>query len=188
MKAVCIIGSPREDGSTARLADSVCRGLAEGGFAVSRYCVGKTKIQYCLGCKKCYEAGMCVISDDMQEIAAQLFDAEVVVIASPSYWGDVTGQLKVFFDRSTPFGDTNPNRILHDKAQKGVAIAVRAGRTERENLHILESIEHYFGHLGIEPAGRLSVCNVDTPEDLLTGQPEKLEEAYRLGRRIAEQF
>lgn len=182
MKAVCIIGSPWEQGSTACLVDSLIRGLRENGTQVKRYCLGKCDIRYCLGCKKCYESGICVQNDDVTGIVEDIFDADLVVIASPSYWGDITGQLKVFFDRNTPYGDTNPNRITPVKQRRGIAISVRAGSTERENTHILEAIEHYFGHLGIEPVGRLSVCNVDTLQDLLKDHADQVEAAYQMGK------
>ena len=59
-------------------------------------------------------------------------DADFVVIAAPSYWAEVPGQLKVFFDRSTPYGDTNPSRRLwRKKPAKGIAIAVRAGSMKK---------------------------------------------------------
>jgi hypothetical protein len=69
----------------------------------------------------------------------------------------------------------------------GVSVAVRAGKTERENLHILESIEHYFSHLGITPRGRLSVTGVDTVEDL-NGQPDALRRAHVLGEQLRAEF
>lgn len=55
---------------------------------------------------------------------------------------DVPGQLKTFFDRNFPFSDTNPNRILTaNKEIKGIGIAVRAGKSEKENEVILDFIE-----------------------------------------------
>lgn len=76
--------------------------------------------------------------------------------------------MKTFIDRNTPFGDTNKNRILKaEKEIKGIGIAVRAGKTEKENDVILGFIDHYYGHLGINPIKRFSVRNVDKPEDLM---------------------
>lgn len=81
---------------------------------------------------------------------------------------DVPGQLKTFFDRNTPFGNTNENRILTvDKEIKGIGIAVRAGKSEKENEVILDFINHYYGHLGITPVKRFSVRAVDSLDDLI---------------------
>jgi hypothetical protein len=47
-----------------------------------------------------------------------------------------------------------------------------AGQSDRENIHILESIEHYYGHLGITPIGRIAVKGVDTIDDLNSREDE----------------
>ena len=65
MKAVCIIGSPRENGS--------------------------------------YIDGKCIQNDDVEQMVISILTADLVLIVTPSYWGDVTGQLKTFFDRNTPY-------------------------------------------------------------------------------------
>lgn len=184
MKAICIIGSPRSNGSSGIIIDKIIEGMRETGIDSCRYCLGKANINFCFGCKKCYEdGGRCVQKDDMDIIMKDLFDADVVIIASPSYWGDITGQLKVFFDRSTPYCDTNEKRISFPTGKKGISVAIRAGQSDRENLHIIESIEHYYGHLGIKPIGRLSIRGVDTVEDLYS-KKEQIDEAYELGKNI----
>ncbi len=143
MKAVCIIGSPRENGS--------------------------------------YIDGKCIQNDDVEQMVINILTADLVLIVTPSYWGDVTGQLKTFFDRNTPYGNTNPNRKFQSSGAKGIAISVRAGKTETENQRILDSIEHYFGHMEIEIIAKISVCEVDSLEDLLKKQQEKIDEIYQLG-------
>lgn len=183
MKATCIIGSGRDGGSTAYLVDTMIRGM--NGAEISRYCLGTEPVHFCLGCKKCYVDGKCVQEDAVETMVGEILKSDVVVIAAPSYWGDVPGQLKTFFDRNTPYGDTNPQRRLKaEKRIKGVAIAVRAGRTERENSMILDSIEHYFGHLGIEPVKRISVCETDSLEDLLQKHQPDIAALYQLGQQI----
>jgi len=185
MKATCIVGSARANGSTAFLVDSMAKGLNEAGAEVRKYCIGEADIAYCFGCKKCYRDGHCVQKDDVEQIVKDILASDVVVIAAPSYWADVPGQLKTFFDRNTPYGDTNPNRALKaDKPIKGVAIAVRAGVRRQENEGILNSIAHYYGHLGIDCVKRISVCETDTPADLQEKHPDVIREVYELGKNI----
>ena len=111
MKALCIIGSPNNNGSTAYIVDKIIEGMNECGIISTRYCLGNQKINYCLGCKKCYEKGICIQHDDMDLIIEDLKESDIVVIGTPDYWGYVTGHLKVFFDRCTPYANTNDNRI-----------------------------------------------------------------------------
>lgn len=85
-------------------------------------------IQYCRGCKKCYENGICIQKDGVLNLVKKMLDSDIVVIAAPSYWADVPGQLKTFFDRNTPFGDTNPNRIVKAKKTSAWCIHCRQSR------------------------------------------------------------
>lgn len=186
MKATCIVGSARSNGSTACLIDAILSGMREAGIDAIKHCIGEKDIRYCLGCKRCYSNGRCPQHDDVYEIVSDILSSDYVVIAAPSYWADVPGQLKTFFDRNTPFGDTNPNRILTaDKPIKGIAIAVRAGVRAQENELILNAITHYFGHLGIDPIKRISVCGVDTLDDLKTKHASLLQSLHDLGKTLS---
>lgn len=110
-----------------------------------------------------------------------------IIIAAPSWWADVPAQLKTLFDRTTPYGDTNPNRKYKaDKPIKGIAIAVRAGIRQQENELILNSIQHYFGHLGIKTVERVSVCQTDTLNYLLQTRQNEIQQVFELGKRIGK--
>lgn len=185
MKATCIVGSARLNGSTNYLIDTMIKGMKENAVEVKKYYIGNMNIGYCLGCKKCYTDGKCVQDDDVYKMVSDILSSDYVVIATPSYWADVTGQLKTFFDRNTPFGDTNPNRTLvAEKEIKGIAIAVRAGVRQAENDLLLNSIEHYFGHLGIDTVKKVSVLQTNTLDDLLTKHQDKINEIYEIGKSI----
>ena len=136
-----------------------------------KYNISQINISYCQGCKHCYIDGKCIQNDDTQVIVSDILTSDYVVIATPSYWADIPGQLKTFFDRNTPYGDTNPKRILKaEKEIKGIGIAVRAGKSEKENEVILDFIDHYYGYLGITPIKRFSVRDVDNLDDIINNQ------------------
>ena len=185
MKALCIIGSPKNNGSTAYIVDKMIEGMKECGVESKRYCLGDANINYCLGCKKCYQDGKCIQNDDMNKIMEDLKESDIVVVGTPDYWGDVTGQMKVYFDRNTPYANTNENRIpMNYKKRYGISVAVREGKTERENINIINAIEHYFGHMEILPIGSIAVTQTSTLNDLLGNHQKEIQEAYELGKRI----
>lgn len=109
-----------------------------------------------------------------------LFDSEFVVLASPSYWGDVTGQMKVFIDRCTPYCDNNAARLETPLGMKGAAVAIRAGENRKENENLIHTFEHFLDHLNIPLASSFTVEGVDTAEDL-KNKPEVLQAAYNFG-------
>lgn len=185
-KVTCIIGSTKTNGSTAYLVDAFIKGMG-CSVEVKKYCMGTIKINYCYGCKKCYDGGECVQHDDVKNIVLDILSSDCVVIASPSWWADVPAQLKTLFDRTTPYGDTNPDRKYKaEKAIMGIAIAVRAGTREQENQLILNSIQHYYGHLGIETVKRISVCKTDSLKNLLEERQAEIQQVYELGKQIGE--
>ena len=54
----------------------------------------------CLACEACSKnGGQCVQKDDMEQVAEAYLWADVIVFASPMYWGTVTGQLKLVIDQ-----------------------------------------------------------------------------------------
>jgi len=186
-RAVCLMGSARTGGSTERLIDAIMLGMRQAKLDAIKYCIGQCDIRYCLGCKRCYADGCCVQQDDVKSIVSDMLSADAVVIAAPSYWAGVPGQMKTFFDRCTPYGDTNENRTLFaNHPIKGVAIAIRAGSRPQENELVLDAIAHFFGHLGIDTVKRVSLTGVDTPDDLLMRYPDILREMQALGQSILQ--
>lgn len=186
-KITCIVGSPHPNGSCAYLIDTLIKGISNSSVIVKKYCVGDIKMSYCYGCKKCYINGDCVQNDEVKNVVMDLISSDYVVIAAPSWWADVPAQLKTLFDRTTPYGDTNPKRRYKaDKHIKGIAIAVRAGGREQENELILNSVKHYFGHLGIETVEEVSICQNDTLNDLIEQHQTEIQHVYELGKRIGQ--
>lgn len=187
MKITCINGSARNNGSCNYLLDSFIGGITGDSVDTVKYCVGDADLHFCKGCKKCYFDGKCVQSDDAQKIIDDILTADIVVIAAPSYWADVPAQLKTLFDRTTPYGDTNPNRILTvRKSIKGIAIAVRAGVRAQENELILNAIEHYFGHLGIDTVSRISITQVDKLNDLIVNHESDIRQIVELANKLSQ--
>lgn len=183
IKAICIVGSPRPGGSTALVVDRIIGGMREAGVEARRFVLGELAINYCQGCRDCETTGTCVQRDDMDTLLQGILEADIVVLASPSYWGDVTGQMKVFIDRSLPLCNAATGQTPVPPGKIGVAVAVRAGRSVGENQHIVDTFEHYFGHLGIEMRATLTAEGINSPSDL-EHDPDILEEAASLGRNI----
>lgn len=187
MRALCIIGSPRENGCTAFITEKVVQGMIDSGIDVNSYVLGALNIGYCKGCKTCYRTRKCVQRDDMDRIIKDLFEADILLVSSPSYWGDVTGQLKVFFDRCTPLCNTGVGGTSVPRGKVGISIAIRAGLRQEENLHLINCIEHYFGHLEIKPVERYMIERIDDISDF-ESRNEEVKRAYLIGRNILEKI
>ena len=93
-------GSPRKNGATASLAKALIEGAKENGNDVKEDFITSMNINACIGCDSCMRThNGCVQKDDMAVIYEDMSWADVVVFVSPQFWGTITGQLKVVFDR-----------------------------------------------------------------------------------------
>jgi multimeric flavodoxin WrbA len=100
-KVVVLLGSPRQKGNSAVLADQIAKGAKSKGAVVEMVYLHGMKIGPCSGCNACQKpkAKSCVLKDDMQDLYPKLVEADAWVIASPVYWFSMSAQTKLFMDR-----------------------------------------------------------------------------------------
>ncbi len=94
-----INGATREDGNTDRLLQHFVRGIREAGGTAVEVKLRNKHIGHCVGCGKCRDEGRCGSEDGMTALRRRLEMSEVLVLASPVYWCEITGLLKTFIDR-----------------------------------------------------------------------------------------
>ncbi len=102
MKVLVINGSPRSKGNSDLLCDEFIRGAREAGHSVEKVSLREKDIRPCRACYACFRTGTCVQRDDMAELLDKAEGADVLVLASPTYFHTMSGQMKVFLDRLLP--------------------------------------------------------------------------------------
>lgn len=105
MHILVVSGSPREGGNTEIMADVFAESARAAGHEVIVKKLSTLKVHPCIACKYCFEHdGICVQKDDMNGILKELDQSDMLVLASPIYWFDVSAQTKCFIDRMYAFG------------------------------------------------------------------------------------
>ncbi len=102
MNVIVLHGSPRKHGNSDTLAESFLRGVQiEIDAKITHFFLNELDITACQGCLKCKTSigHRCIIRDDMQAIYTGYTEADIVVWASPMYWGYLTAQMKTALDR-----------------------------------------------------------------------------------------
>ncbi len=105
MKALLISGSRNPEGQTARAAEAILRGIAQSGGEVERVWLPTMNIERCHQCGAdgwgdCRKMGRCGgCDDDFAEVVDQVAAADVVVFATPVYYGDLSESMRTFTDR-----------------------------------------------------------------------------------------
>jgi len=99
IKIIGLSGSPHPNGNTAKLIKKVLESAESVGAETKFISLGNRKISFCVACYDCVKHGHCVIKDDFNEIRAIMLECDGIVIGSPTYEREITGQMKTFFDR-----------------------------------------------------------------------------------------
>lgn len=100
MKKVIVIStSLRTNSNSDKLADKFMEGALEAGHEVEKISLIGKDIRFCRGCLACQKLGKCVINDDVDSIMQKVLHADVVVWATPIYYYEMSGQMKVLIDR-----------------------------------------------------------------------------------------
>ena len=100
MKKVIVISTSLRAGSNSdMLADKFMEGALQAGHEVEKISLIGKDILFCRGCLACQKLGKCVINDDVDAIMQKVLHADVIVWATPIYYFEMSGQMKVLIDR-----------------------------------------------------------------------------------------
>lgn len=103
VKNVLILSaSPRKDGNSNILCGQFEKGAKEAGHRTEIIRLYEKSIGFCRACYACFKTGNCVLKDDMTDILEKVQTADVLVIATPTYFLTMNGMLKTTIDRFLP--------------------------------------------------------------------------------------
>lgn len=174
MKVLVINCSPVRNGATAEIVNIISDCLNER-FDVRSICIDDYDISFCKGCRTCHNTAKCIQNNDVDKVIEDFEWADIIISVSPSYWADIPGQFKTFIDRCTPWCNTHEPHATISSGKKGYSIVLRTGPSMRECNRIIESIEHFYGHMEIECCNRLALCSVVDRETLIHRKNEIVE-------------
>lgn len=182
MKILGISGSPRRGGNSELLLDRFLSGARSPEIEkIEKLAVSELTIHPCTGCGACFE-GDCPQADDMRLVYPLLREADVIAVASPVYFSGVPASLKALIDRCQVLWVEKYRRgIRHAKRGYFFASAARTAPTAFDGA--LATIEAFFLTLDAEFSGRVLVGGVEEKGAILQF-PERLEEAFLLGKRL----
>lgn len=141
MKVVAFSGSARKDGNTAMLVRKVFEPLEREGIDTELVQLAGQKVHGCTACLKCADArtGNCEgVRDFVNECIDKMLAADGIIIASPTYFADVTTETKALIDRAG-YATRQGGNLLAKKVGAAVVAVRRAGA-----LHVFDSINHFF--------------------------------------------
>lgn len=175
---VAIVGSPRAAGNTAFLVDVALGELERHGVSCQKIVLAEHKVFPCEGHDDCESRPVCPVDDEAQAIIDKMYAADGVILASPVYYEDVTGQMKVFIDRNC-FNYTHEH-LLEATAVGLIAVAESTG------LH--ETIDTLKRFVSLQSNGKIKplvVTGFAYREGDAAGNGDLVADAKRMAHELA---
>lgn len=178
MRVLVINGSPRKNGNVAKMLHSVSDNIK--GADIHWFDVNDLNVHPCTGCMRCRKTGRCVLpDDDGHMIANEVEHCDAIILGTPVYWGNMSGQMKLVFDRIVPSMMDEPKNGFPIPLHKGKkAVIVTACTTIwpfsficRETTNTLHSMKEILGYSGFKTIGKLVLSGTrkktSIPNDIL---------------------
>ncbi len=164
MRVLGIAGSPRPGGNSASLLDVALSTAIERGDRVERLWLRRLDIRPCTACDGCRRGPACIIEDDMTRVYAGLNHADVVVIATPVYFYDMSAWVKVMVDRTYALtdGDDRP------RLPAGKKLYVLTSQEDADpglGRDVVATLGRAFSWAGLELVGSLVATGLSGPGD-----------------------
>ncbi|MEM4247791.1 MAG: flavodoxin family protein [Candidatus Nanoarchaeia archaeon] len=183
MKAIAFNGSPRQGGNTEIALKKVLNELSAAGIQTELMQIGGKIIRGCIACMACRKNlnRSCAIDDDcVNECIEKALSSEIIILGSPTYFSDVTAEMKALIDRMGYVTRGNGS-LLKDKIGAAV-VAVRRGG----GIHAFDTMNHFFLISGMIVVGS-TYWNLCYGREIgeVENDKEGLENMSDLGKRIA---
>jgi multimeric flavodoxin WrbA len=190
MKVVGFVGSPRKSGNTSTVVDEVLRGAKDAGAETSVFNLNQLTIKGCQSCYKCQiQDGRCIQKDDMAKLYDEIYSADAVVIGSPVYMMQVTGQTKTFIDRFYaflyPVGNT-PGNFKNKLGEKKAVTVYTQGQPDPSLFgSYLNQNDGVLGFIGFKIQERIVAGGTKNIDDA-KGNAAIMEKAYAAGAALVK--
>ena len=161
MKVLTINGSPRPKGNTALLLTTLTDELNAAGIETENINLGGNSVRGCIACRMCFENKdqKCSIETDMiNKVIAKMISADGIVIGSPTYFANVTAEVKALIDRAGYVGIAN-DHVFKRKVGVAVAAVRRAGPAVEPFARTAADAKR-LGDFGVDLGGDGGWCGV----------------------------
>jgi len=179
LRIVGLSGSARVGGNTDLVLQEALAAAKAEGAEVNLIRVSDYQLSPCIGCSTCFSTKKCVHEDDGERLYGEIANADGIIMASPSYFQGVTGQMKILIDRIGFLALARGNKDFAEKVGGVIGVARRSGVSSTCTQMII-----FLTALGIiiPSGGRVYAIGRDKGE--VTKDKEGMDTARHLGKMM----
>ena len=192
MKILCIVGSPRKNGNTDTILESVLDGARAYGAEVEKIYLSDLRFKGCIGCEGCAKTTKCILNDDMQRVYEKLDQSDGLVLGSPTYFYNVSGLMKLFIDRLYAYDIFDPSDRsvwLSPNEVSGLKYAVTVAVCEQETIDNMGFASEAMS-MALQSVGWRSVVNMKVlhlfEKHAASQNAQLLSEAKLAGKKLCQ--
>lgn len=141
MKVVAFNGSARKNGNTTNLLNIVLDEIKAQGGETELIELAGLNLSGCKACYQCFETknNCCAVDEDLiNDAIAKMVAADGIILGSPTYFADVSANMKAFIERTGMVSRANGD-IYKRKVGASVVAVRRAGAS-----HVFSSLNNFF--------------------------------------------
>ena len=181
MLVIGFSGSPRVGGNTDLILLEALSAAKVEGAETKLIRIADYRIQSCNGCMACFSTKKCVIDDDGKNLYQEILEADGIILASPSYFQGVTGQMKNFIDRIGFLALARGRKDFAEKVGGVIAVARRSGVSSTCNQMIT-----FLTAVGMTIPSGGRAFSIGREKGEVTKDQEGMDSARHLGKMIVQ--
>ena len=189
MQILAFNGSPRRQGNTSTIIESILEGARSKGADTEEIRLHDIDLKGCMGCMSCRKnPGVCKQKDDLSPYLEAIKRCDGVVVGSPIYMYRIAGQMKVFVDRIYSLYASRPEGGYVSMVPTGKTYALVTSQGAPGTDQYVKSIRYLAGMtgsgLGMEVVGR--IIHANSNEISAAEDGALIRVAYEVGRRMVK--
>ena len=183
MKCLAILGSPRDGANSSLIAQKMLDTAEKLGAETEVFVLNKMDYSGCIACYGCKtKSDSCVLEDDLSQVLESIKEADVTIMATPNYFGEVSGQFKCFFDRTYSFLNPDYSGRL-EPGKKSVFILTQGNPDPKAYPAIFPRHEQWLKVYGFRENELVVGAGVQKP-----GQVESQEDVMKRSEELIRKW
>ena len=177
MKVIAVNGSPRKKWNTATLLEKAIDGAQSVGADAELIHLYDLNFKGCISCFACKRkgnklAGCCAMKDELTPVLEKIAEGDVLLLGSPIYYGNVTGEMRSFLERllfASMTYNAGYETVRQNKLASGFIYTMNVP-SDLDRMNIPEDMKRYLNYEAVYCSFQRYLERLNGPSEYLLAQ------------------